>query len=171
MKIDPRLCSTIPAFAFRGVRHQMALHALLDHECCIFDKKTQPSTSRNSPALGLQWPALPTKSHRRERQLEQDNGKMNEDHCGKLHQEQYGKSDKANASENQNADCRKAMPGAIETFAYHSNTVLNAEIEFRGEFKLTDNGFSEFERGFWAARLQMLAAGIKKRRIGGSPLE
>ena len=23
MKIDPRLCSTIPAFAFRGVRHQM----------------------------------------------------------------------------------------------------------------------------------------------------
>ena len=31
MKIDPRPCSTIPAFAFRGVRRQMALHALLDH--------------------------------------------------------------------------------------------------------------------------------------------
>ena len=40
MKMDPRPCSTIPAFAFCGVRHQMALHAILDHECCIFGKKS-----------------------------------------------------------------------------------------------------------------------------------
>ena len=49
--------------------------------------------------------------------------------------------------------------------------VLKAEIDFRGEFKLTDNGFSEFKRGFWAARSQMAAVGIKKRRIPGDPFQ
>ena len=29
----------MPAFGLSVVRHQMALHALLDHECCIFGKK------------------------------------------------------------------------------------------------------------------------------------
>ena len=96
---------------------------------------------------------------------------MNEDHCGKIHKEKYGKSDKANASENQNADFQEGYAWGIETFAYHSITVLKAEIEFRGEFKLTDNGFSEFERGFWAARSQMAAAGVKKRRIPGDPFQ
>jgi hypothetical protein len=172
MKIDPRLCSTIPAFAFRGVRHQMALHALLDHDAASSARKTQPSTSRNSPDLGLQWPAMPTKSHRREGQLEQDNEKMKRtDHCGQVHWNLYKKSDKANAFDNQNADFQEGYAWGIETFAYHSQNVLDAEIEFRGEFKLTDNGFSEFKRGFFAARSQMAAAGIKKRRLQGDPFQ
>jgi hypothetical protein len=36
MKIDLRPCNMIPAFAFRGVRHQMAPHGLQERNCGIF---------------------------------------------------------------------------------------------------------------------------------------
>jgi hypothetical protein len=94
-----------------------------------------------------------------------------EDHCGNSHRQFYNKPDKANAVENQNADFQEGYAWDIETFAYHAETVLKAEIEFRGEFNLTDNAFTEFKRGFWAARSQMTAAGIKKRRIPGDPFQ
>jgi hypothetical protein len=96
---------------------------------------------------------------------------MNTDYSGERHRQKYGRSDKANAFDNQNSDWREGYDWGVETFAYDSNKILNAEIELRGEFKLTGNGFSEWKRGFWAARCQMATAGIKKRRIGGSPLE
>jgi hypothetical protein len=87
----------------------------------------------------------------------QDNEKMKrEDRCGQVHFNLYGRSDKANAFDNQNADFQEGYAWGIETFAYHSKNVLDAEIEFRGEFKLTHNGFSEFKRGFWAARSRWL---------------
>ena len=94
-----------------------------------------------------------------------------EDHPGNIHRQHYNKSDKANALENNNADFREGYDWGIKTFAYNAKVVLKAEIEFRGEFGVTGNGFSEFKRGFWAARTQMGAAGIKKKRITGSPLE
>jgi hypothetical protein len=96
---------------------------------------------------------------------------MREDHCGNVHRKYYGKSDKANAPENQNADFQSGYAWGIETFAYDADKALKAEIELRGEFKLTVNGFDEFKRGFWSARTQMSCAQIKKRRIGGGPLE
>jgi hypothetical protein len=44
------------------------------------------------------------------------------------------------------------MPGDRD-LAYNAEKVINAEIDFRDEFKLTTNGFSEWKRGFWAAPL------------------
>ena len=39
MTIDTRRCNMVPAFAFRGVLHQLALHRLLDRECGIFGQR------------------------------------------------------------------------------------------------------------------------------------
>lgn len=88
-----------------------------------------------------------------------------DDKCGEIHRQQYGRSDKANACDNQNADFQEGYAWGIETFAYNSDKVLKAEIDFRGEFHLTASGFAEWKRGFWSARNQMTHAGIKKLRI------
>lgn len=94
-----------------------------------------------------------------------------EDHCEAVHRKLYGKSDKANAFENQNADFREGYDWGIQTFAYDAEKVLKAELDFRAEFKMTGRGFNEWKRGFWSARSQMKCAGIKKKAVWGSPLE
>jgi hypothetical protein len=96
---------------------------------------------------------------------------MKEDHCGNVHRQYYGRSDKANAWENQNADFQAGYAWGIETFAYGSDKVITGELDFRAEFRLSTNGFSEWKRGLWAARGHMGAAGIKKKPIYGAPLE
>ena len=40
--------------------------------------------------------------------------------------------------------------------------ILKAEIAFRGEFTLGPEGFEEWKRGLFAARLQMASIGIRK---------
>jgi hypothetical protein len=92
---------------------------------------------------------------------------MKEDHCGNIHRQLHGRSDKANAIDNQNADFQEGYAWGRETFAYNGELVLKAEIAFRAEFNLSANGFNEFKRGFWAARTQISAAGIRKHRIPG----
>ena len=47
--------------------------------------------------------------------------------------------------------------------------ILQAELELRGEFGLTGNGFSEFKRGFWAARTQMREPESRKDASAGAP--
>ena len=54
---------------------------------------------------------------------------MNEDYPGKIHRQQYGRSDKANAPENQNADWQEGYAWGIETFAYDPTLILQAELK------------------------------------------
>ena len=86
-----------------------------------------------------------------------------EDSCEKIHQQQYGKSDKANAACNQNPDFQEGYAWGIETFAFQAEMILKAEIAFRSEFTVGPEGFEEWKRGLFAARLQMASIGIRKR--------
>jgi hypothetical protein len=84
------------------------------------------------------------------------------DDCGQIHRKRYGKSDKANASENRNSDFQGGYAWGVETYACDARKVILAEAGFREKFDLTRAGFEEWKRGLWAARAQMAAAGVKR---------
>ena len=46
------------------------------------------------------------------------------DHCGNIHWNHYGKSDKVNAFDNQNADFQEGYAWGVETYAYDAQVVL-----------------------------------------------
>ena len=90
---------------------------------------------------------------------------MNPDRVENTTSKLYGKSDKANARGNQNAEFKPATPGECG----RSLTIAKIIEEEHALRKKVNgdrqNGFAEWKRGFWAARSQMVAAGIRKRRI------
>jgi hypothetical protein len=90
---------------------------------------------------------------------------MKEDHAGQVHWKEYGKSDKLNAIGNKNEDFRTGYWHAAETLGYDAHKVIADEHALRTEIgEDLGSNFEEWVRGFWAARCQMVAAGIKKRK-------
>jgi hypothetical protein len=90
---------------------------------------------------------------------------MREDHAGQVHWKEYGKSDKLNAIGNKNEDFRAGYWHAVETLGYDAHKVIADEYALRTEIgEDLGSKFAEWVRGFWAARCQMAAAGIKKRK-------
>ena len=88
---------------------------------------------------------------------------MREDTAGRVHREKYGKSDKLNAPENQNREFQDGYSTAVDSLGFDARKVIEQEFLLRVE--VDDDlgkGFEEWSRGFWAARCQMAAAGIKK---------
>lgn len=97
---------------------------------------------------------------------------MNPDRVGEHHFKLYGKSDKANARGNQNAEFQAGYAWGVRSFAYDCEKIIEEEHALRKKVNGDrQNGFAEWKRGFWAARSQMVAAGIRKRRIRGGLLE
>ena len=90
---------------------------------------------------------------------------MKEDTAGRIHRDQYGRSDKVNAPENQNREFRDGYRAAVDTHGEDAIKMIIEEGQLRTEIgDDLPKGFDEWERGFWAARCQMAAAGIKKRK-------
>ena len=90
---------------------------------------------------------------------------MKEDHAGRIHRDKYGRSDKVNAPENQNREFQDGYRAGIDTLGEDEIKMINEEGHLREE--VGDDlgaGMAEWVRGFWAARCQMAAAGIKKRK-------
>jgi hypothetical protein len=90
---------------------------------------------------------------------------MKEDSAGRIHRERYGKSDKANAVGNRNNEFQDGYAMGAQSLGEDARTVIKEERQLRQE--VADDlgsGFAEWTRGFWAARSQMAAAGIKNRR-------
>ena len=90
---------------------------------------------------------------------------MKEDTAGRIHRDQYGRSDKVNAPENQNREFHYGYRAGVDTLGEDVIKMINEEGHLRAEIgDDLSKGFDEWERGFWAARCQMAAAGIKKRK-------
>ena len=90
---------------------------------------------------------------------------MKEDTAGRIHRDQYGRSDKVNAPENQNREFQNGYRAGVETLGLDAVKMINEEGHLREEVG-DDLGekMAEWVRRFWAARCQMAAAGIKKRK-------
>jgi hypothetical protein len=67
--------------------------------------------------------------------------------------------------------CSDCVNFALREKINDADKVLKAELDLRDEFKLTANGFNEWKRGWWAARSQMTAAGVRKRKLQGDQFE
>ena len=90
---------------------------------------------------------------------------MKEDHAGRIHRDQYGRSDKVNAPENQNREFQDGYRKGVDTYGEDAVKMINEEGHLREEVgDDLHSGFEEWSRGFWAALCQMAAAGIKKRK-------
>ena len=90
---------------------------------------------------------------------------MKEDTAGRIHRDQYGRSDKVNAPENQNREFQDGYRAGVDTLGEDAIKMINEEGHLRTEIgDDRSKGFDEWERGFWAARCQMAAAGIRKRK-------
>jgi hypothetical protein len=91
---------------------------------------------------------------------------VKEDTPGKTHRERYGKSDKVNAVENRNNEFQDGYAMGVQTFGEDACAVIEEEEQLRKEVgDDLRSGFAEWQRGFSAARSQLLAAGIKRRKI------
>jgi hypothetical protein len=90
---------------------------------------------------------------------------MTEDIAGRIHRDEYGLSDKLNAPENQNHEFQDGYRAGVETLGHDAVKMINEEGHLREEVG-DDLGekMREWVRGFWAARCQIAAAGIKKRK-------
>jgi hypothetical protein len=90
---------------------------------------------------------------------------MTEDIAGRIHRDEYGLSDKLNAPENQNHEFQDGYRAGVETLGHDAVKMINEEGHLREEVG-DDLGeeMAERVRGFWAARCQMAAAGIKNRK-------
>ena len=63
------------------------------------------------------------------------------------------------------ASSRMVTAAGVDTLSEDAIKMINEEGHLRSEVgDDLSKGFDEWERGFWAARCQMAAAGIKKRR-------
>ena len=90
---------------------------------------------------------------------------MRDDTAGRIHRDQYGRSDKVNAPENQNREFQDGYRAGVDTLGEDIISMINEEAHLRAEVgDDLSQGFEEWSRGFWAARCQMAAAGIKKRK-------
>jgi hypothetical protein len=89
---------------------------------------------------------------------------MREDIAGNVHFKYYGKSDKLNASENQNREFQDGFSAGADSLGFDAREVIEEEFSLRNEIgDDLGKGFEEWERGFWAARSQLAAADVKKR--------
>jgi hypothetical protein len=89
--------------------------------------------------------------------------------CSKRPSIKYGRSDKVNAPENPNREFQDGYRAGVDTLSEDAIKMVNEEGHLRA--KVADDlskGFEEWQRGFWAARSQMAAAGIN---IVGEPLK
>jgi hypothetical protein len=93
---------------------------------------------------------------------------MREDIAGDVHFRYYGKSDKINALENQNREFQDGYSAGVDSLGFDARKVIEEEFSLRDEIgdDLGD-GALEWVRGFWAARSQLAAAGVKKQRKYG----
>jgi hypothetical protein len=90
---------------------------------------------------------------------------MKEDTPGKIHRERYGKSDKVNAVQNRNNEFQEGYAMGVQSFGEDAFTVIEEEEQLRREVgDDLRSGFAEWQRGFAAARSQLDAAGIKRRK-------
>jgi len=90
---------------------------------------------------------------------------MNEDTAGQVHFKLYGLSDKLNAKCNKNEEFRAGYWQGVYTVGYDAKAVIADEYALRKETKdALDSNFEEWKRGFWAARSQLIAAGIRRKR-------
>ena len=83
---------------------------------------------------------------------------------GRVHWHLYGKSDKLNSPVNQNREFQDGYRAGVESVEIDPAQVLKHEYRLRVE--VNDDrktGFEEWKRGFWAARSQLVAAGIRRR--------
>jgi hypothetical protein len=90
---------------------------------------------------------------------------MIEDSAGREHYSIYGKSDKVNAVGNRNNEFQDGYATGVESLGCDPRKIIEEEEQLRRE--ISDDlgsGFFEWTRGFWAARSQMAAAGIKRRK-------
>jgi hypothetical protein len=80
--------------------------------------------------------------------------RMQEDHAGRSHPDKYGRSDKVNAPENQNREFQDGYRAGAGSMAYRTEQIIEEELMLRVE--VSDDpcdGFDEWQRGFWAARI------------------
>jgi hypothetical protein len=90
---------------------------------------------------------------------------MKEDISGNVHRKYYGKCDKLNAPCNRNREFQAGYWHGVESFGIDANKIIEEEFALRKEVgDNIGNGFREWERGLWASRSQLAAAGIRKRR-------
>lgn len=84
---------------------------------------------------------------------------MQEDTAGRIHREQYGKSDKLNAVGNRNNEFQDGYARGVNTLGEAASKVIENEEQLRKEVDdALGSGFAEWQRGFCAARSQLAAA-------------
>jgi hypothetical protein len=89
---------------------------------------------------------------------------MNEDIPGNIHRRFYHKSDKVNAPENQNPEFQAGYWAGVASVGFNATKVIEEERALRKAVKDDlRKGFSEWKRGFWASRSQIVIFPIKKR--------
>jgi hypothetical protein len=82
---------------------------------------------------------------------------MREDHAGRVHREQYGRSDRLNAPENQNREFQDGYRTNVDSLGFDAQKLIEEKFLLRVE--VDDDlgkGFEEWKRGFWAARNQLI---------------
>ena len=93
---------------------------------------------------------------------------MNEDISGNVHRKLYNKSDKLNSRCNRNNEFQDGYRIGVDSLGYYGNNVIEEERQLRIEVEDDlGSGFTEWQRGFWAARTQLITVGIKKRKQYG----
>lgn len=75
--------------------------------------------------------------------------------ASRLHRWTYGKSDSANAVENQSAEFQAGYKAAMES---DSDDLIYDEWQRRGSPTFQTEDFREWKRGMWAFRLQQAEA-------------
>jgi hypothetical protein len=91
--------------------------------------------------------------------------KFREDTAGRIHRENYGCSDKVNATCNQGREFQEGYRIGANSMAYRAEPVLEEERALRAE--VGDDlgaGWAEFQRGFWAARCQCILFVSRRRQ-------
>jgi hypothetical protein len=82
---------------------------------------------------------------------------MREDTARRIPRDKYGRSDKVNASENQNREFQDGYSTGASSMAYRGEQIIEEELKLRVEVgDDLDRGFDEWKRGFWAARSQCI---------------
>jgi len=74
---------------------------------------------------------------------------VREDTAGRIHRDQYGHSDKANAPENQNREFQDGYRAGVDTLGEDTINMISEEAHLRAEVgDDLSQGFEEWSRGF-----------------------
>ena len=96
--------------------------------------------------------------------MSNENNNKKPDTAGSVHRKLYGKSDKANARENQGREFQDGYRTGANSVGYGAMSVIKEELHLRVE--VGDDlmeGFDEWKRGFWSARSQLILCPKRKR--------